>query len=174
MDFVIEIIKHRTYQTQQHIKCRLVYLNLHSGKIRIDGLKVVERRYPFDRTGLFHCNDDFLNQLWEMSMRTSEVDATDGYIDGSEGGEWVTGLIDYPVTEVAFSAPDENGNPEYSDMQLLGNQISRMALSQEGDELIKGWHPSDWHRGPRDQGQGIHNYIEDSSPIYSLLKTFTG
>ena len=174
MDFVIEIIKHRTYQTQQHIKCRLVYLNLHSGKIRIDGLKVVERRYPFDRTGKFHCNDDFLNQLWEMSMRTSEVDATDGYIDGSEGGEWVTGLIDYPVTEVAFSAPDENGKPIYSDMRLLGNQISRMALSQEGDELIKGWHPSDWHRGPRDQGQGIHNYIEDSSPIYSLLKTFTG
>jgi hypothetical protein len=108
-----------------------------------------------------------------MSMRTSEVDATDGYIDGSEGGEWVTGAIDYPVTEVAFSSPDKNGKPIYSDMRLLGNQISRMALSQEGDELIKGWHPSDWHKGPRDQGRRIHNYIEDSSLSWiNLLRIY--
>ena len=163
----------RKYITTDDYTCRLVYITLHTGKIKINGLKVVERRYPFDRTGRFHCNDDFLNQLWEMSMRTSEVDATDGYIDGSEGGEWVTGLIDYPVTEVAFSAPDQNGKPIDSDMRLLGNQISRMALSQEGDELIKGWHPSDWHHGPRDQGSGIHNFIEDSSPCWvNLLRIY--
>jgi alpha-L-rhamnosidase len=117
----------RTYMTTDDYTCRLLYLKLHKGKIKINGLKVVERRYPFDRTGSFRCNDDFLNQLWEMSMRTSEVNATDGYIDGSEGGEWVTGTIDYPVTAVAFSAPDEHGKPVYSDMRLLGNQISRMA-----------------------------------------------
>lgn len=163
----------RSYITTDDYTCRLVYLQLHTGKIKIHGLKIVERRYPFDRVGSFQCNDNFLNQLWDMSMRTSEVNASDGYIDGSEGGEWVTGLIDYPVTEVAFAAPDEQGEPIYSDMRLLGNQISRMALSQEGDELIKGWHPSDWHRGPRDQGSGIHNFIEDSSPSWiNLLRIY--
>ena len=135
----------------------------------VHGLKVVERRYPFDRVGRFRCNDDFLNQLWEMSLRTAEVNAVDGYIDGSEGGEWVTGHIDYPVTEVAFSAPDDNGLPIHSDMRLLANQVSRMALSQEGDALIKGWHPSDWHSGPRDMGRGIHNFIEDSSCYWVQL-----
>jgi alpha-L-rhamnosidase len=163
----------RSYITTDDYTCRLVYLKLNEGKIKIHGLKVVERCYPFDRIGSFRCNDDFLNQLWNMSMRTSEVNATDGYIDGSEGGEWVTGQIDYPVTEVAFAGPDEDGKPVYSDMRLMGNQISRMALSQEGDELIKGWHPSDWHRGPRDRGQGIHNYIEDSSTSWvNLLRIY--
>jgi alpha-L-rhamnosidase len=162
----------RTFITTDDYTCRLVYLQLHTGKIKIHGLKVVERRYPFDRIGSFRCNDDFLNQFWDMSMQTSEVDATDGYIDGSEGGEWVTGHIDYPVTQVAFAAPDEEGKPIYSDMRLLGNQISRMALSQEGDELIKGWHPSDWHKGPR-IGMGIHNFIEDSSLLWvNLLRTY--
>ncbi len=163
----------RTYITTDDYTCRLVYLKIDEGKIKIHGLKIVERRYPFDRIGSFRCNDDFLNQLWDMSMRTSEVNATDGYIDGSEGGEWVTGQIDYPVTEVAFASPGEDGKPIYSDMRLLGNQISRMALSQQGDELIKGWHPSDWHKGPRDQGKGIHNFIEDSSTSWvNLLRTY--
>lgn len=163
----------RTYITTDDYTCRLVYLQLHTGKIKLNGLKVVERLYPFDRIGSFQCNDDFLNQLWEMSMHTSEVDAADGYIDGSEGGEWVTGLIDYPVTQVAFAAADEEGRPIYSDMRLLGNQISRMALSQEDDELIKSWHPSDWHKGPRNQGSGIHNFIEDSSSSWvNLLRIY--
>lgn len=104
-----------------------------------------------------------------MSLRTAEVNAVDGYIDGSEGGEWVTGHLDYPVTEVAFSAPDDKGLPIYSDMRLLANQVSRMALSQEGDALIRGWHPSDWHSGPRDMGRGIHNFIEDSSCYWVQL-----
>jgi alpha-L-rhamnosidase len=163
----------RTYITTDDYTCRLVYLQLREGKIKVHGIKAVERRYPFDRIGSFRCNDDFLNQLWEMSMRTSEVNATDAYIDGSEGGEWVTGQIDYPVTEVAFAGPCDNGEPVYSDMRLLANQISRMALSQEGDGLIKGWHPSDWHRGPRDMGKGIHNYIEDSSTGWvNLLRIY--
>jgi alpha-L-rhamnosidase len=163
----------RKYMTTDDYTCRLIYITLHSGSIKLNDFKVVERRYPFERTGSFRCNDDFLNQLWDMSMRTSEVNAVDGYIDGSEGGEWVTGLTDYPVTEVAFQAPDEAGKAVYSDLRLIGNQISRMALSQEGDGLIKGWHPSDWHKGPRDQGRGIHNYIEDSSPSWiNLLRIY--
>jgi len=163
----------RKYITTDDFTCRLVYIKLNSGKIRLNGLKVVERRYPFDLIGDFRCNDEFLNELWKMSMRTSEVNATDGYIDGSEGGEWVTGEIDYPVTEVAFSSKGDDGTPVYSDMRLLKNQISRMALSQEGDELIKGWHPSDWHKGPRDQGSGIHNFIEDNSAYWiNLLRIY--
>jgi len=163
----------RTYRTTDDYTCRLIHLVLHKGKVTIHGLEVVERRYPFDRVGSFRCNDGFLNQLWDMSIRTSEVNAVDGYIDGSEGGEWVTGHIDYPVTRVAFAAPDHNGECVYSDMRLLGNQISRMALSQEGDALIKGWHPSDWHRGPRDLGRGIHNFIEDSSCYWvNLLRLY--
>ena len=163
----------RKYMTTDDYTCRLIYLKLHSGKIKLNGFKVVERRYPFDQIGSFRCNDELLNQLWDMSMRTSEVNAVDAYIDGSEGGEWVTGLIDYPVTEVAFAATGEDGMPIYSDMRLLANQISRMALSQEGNELIKGWHPSDWHRGPRDQGKGIHNFIEDSSTSWiNLLRIY--
>lgn len=163
----------RTYRTTDDYTCRLIHLVIHKGKVTIHSLDIVERRYPFDRVGSFRCNDGFLNQLWDMSIRTSEVNAVDGYIDGSEGGEWVTGHIDYPATRVAFAAPDGLGAPVYSDMRLLGNQISRMALSQEGDALIKGWHPSDWHRGPRDLGRGIHNFIEDSSCYWvNLLRLY--
>jgi len=166
----------RTYRTTDDFTCRLVYVQLHKGRVTLHGLKVVERRYPFDCVGRFRCNDDFLNRLWEMSLRTAEVNAVDGYIDGSEGGEWVTGHIDYPVTEVAFSAPDDKGLPIYSDMRLLANQVSRMALSQQGNALIKGWHPSDWHSGPRDMGRGIHNFIEDSSCywVHLLRVVFDG
>ena len=81
----------RTYRTTDDYTCRLLHLQLHKGEMTIHGLEVVERRYPFDRLGSFRCNDDFLNQLWEMAIHTSEVNAVDGYIDGSEGGEWVTG-----------------------------------------------------------------------------------
>ena len=163
----------RIYFTTDEYTCRLIHLHLHKGKVTIHGLEVIERRYPFDRVGSFRCNDDFLNQLWNMSIRTSELNAVDGYIDGSEGGEWVTGHIDYPVTRVAFAAFSDKREPVYSDMRLLGNQISRMALSQTGDALIKGWHPSDWHLGPRDSGRGIHNFIEDSSCCWvNLLRLY--
>ena len=107
-----------------------------------------------------------------MALRTAEVNAVDGYIDGSEGGEWVTGHIDYPVSQVAFAAPGPDGKPVYSDPRLLANQLSRMALSQEGRNLLRAWHPTDWNLGPRDMGRGIHNYIEDSSCVWvSLLRT---
>ena len=77
------------------------------------------------------------------------------------------------MTQVAFATRDEEGEVVYSDMRLLANQISRMALSQEGSALIKGWHPSDWHQGPRDQGRGIHNFIEDTSCLWvNLLRIY--
>ncbi|MBM3495807.1 MAG: hypothetical protein FJX72_16005, partial [Armatimonadetes bacterium] len=161
----------RTYRTTDDSTCRLVQLDLRQGAITLHGLRVIERRYPFDRVGSFRSNDRFLNELWDMAMRTAEVNAVDGYIDGSEGGEWVTGHIDYPVTEVAFAAPGPKGKPVYSDPRLLMNQLSRMALTQEGDKLLRAWHPTDWNLGPRDMERGIHNFIEDSSAVWvSLLR----
>lgn len=162
----------RLYRTTDDFTCRLVQIELREGALTLHGLRIIERRYPFDRVGHFRCSDPFLNALWDMAMRTAEVNAVDAYIDGSEGGEWVTGHIDYPVTEVAFAAPGPDGKPVYSDIRLLANQLSRMALSQEGENLLRAWHPTDWNLGPRDMGQGIHNYIEDSSCLWvSLLRT---
>jgi hypothetical protein len=153
----------RTYRTTDETTCRLVTFRVLRGRVTLYGLGAVERRYPFQRVGSFHSSDEFLNRLWGMAVRTAEVNAVDGYIDGSEGGEWVTGHIDYPVTEVAFAADDGTGRPLTSDMRLLANQLSRMSLSQEGDNLLRAWHPTDWNLGPRDMERGIHNFIEDSS-----------
>lgn len=162
----------RLYQTTDDFTCRLVQIELKEGALTLHGLRIIERRYPFDRVGRFRCSDPFFNALWEMALRTAEVNAVDGYIDGSEGGEWVTGHIDYPVSQVAFAAPGPDGKPVYSDPRLLANQLSRMALSQEGRNLLRAWHPTDWNLGPRDMGRGIHNYIEDSSCVWvSLLRT---
>ncbi len=161
----------RHFRTTDETTCRLVTFRVLRGRVTLHGLGAVERRYPFRRAGSFRCNDEFLNRLWEMAIRTAEVNAVDGYIDGSEGGEWVTGHIDYPVTEVAFAADDGDGRPLYSDMRLLANQLSRMSLSQESDHLLRAWHPTDWNLGPRDMERGIHNFIEDSSCCWvSLLR----
>ncbi|MGA2502154.1 MAG: hypothetical protein ABSH20_30795, partial [Tepidisphaeraceae bacterium] len=59
--------------------CHYLTLRCASGRIKLLGLQMTDRRYPFERVGRFSCNDEFLNRLWEMAVNTIEATSDDGY-----------------------------------------------------------------------------------------------
>ncbi|NOX55122.1 MAG: hypothetical protein GXP27_11940 [Planctomycetes bacterium] len=147
----------QTYMSTDTYGFRYLHLRLKSGRMRLHGVKVVNRLYPFDLVGRFRSNDALLNQLWDMAVLTAQVNSEDGCVDACERGEWMTAYIDYPLIRVAFAGPGPDGDPLYSDPRLVANMLRRLALTQQGDELMLACSPSDLHLRP----QNVHARIED-------------
>lgn len=127
-----------------------------AGRVRLLGLKLTDRRYPFERVGRFACNDDFLNRLWDMAVNTIEVTSDDGYgADARERNEWLQDPAqpNFITTRVALAGPGRDGRPAYADPRLLKNLLRHVALSQTPDGRLKAHAVSDrWD---------CHGYIED-------------
>jgi alpha-L-rhamnosidase len=147
----------QTYMSTDTCGFKYLHLKLNSGRMHLHGANVVNRLYPFDCPGRFHSSDPMLNELWDMAVHTARVNSEDGCVDACERGEWMTAHIDYPVIRVAFSGPGPEGTTLYSDSRLIGNMLRRLALTQEGDELMLSCSPSDLHLEPGN----IHARIED-------------
>ncbi len=147
----------QTYMSTDTYGFRYLHLKLNSGKMRLHGVRVVNRLYPFDRLGRFQSNDSMLNELWDMAIHTAQLNSEDGCVDGCERGEWMTAYIDYPVIRVAFAGPGPDGTPLYSDPRLIANMLRRLSLTQQGDDLMLACSPSDLHRRP----ENVHARIED-------------
>jgi alpha-L-rhamnosidase len=131
-----------------------------SGKVRLQGLKIIDRRYPFDRIGTFSCSDEMITTLWEMAQNTIEVTSDDAYgSDARERNEWIQDAFraSFPTTRVASSGPGRHGEPIYSDPRLLKNMLRHAALSQLPDGRMPATFPTD--RGPED----CHYVIDDYS-----------
>ena len=136
--------------------CHYATLRCVSGRIKLLGLTMTDRRYPFERLGRFSCNDDFLNHLWDMAVNTIESTSDDGYgADARERNEWLQDPAqpNYITTRVALAGPGKGGKPVYADPRLLKNLLRHVALSQTPDGRLKAHALSDrWD---------CHGYIED-------------
>ncbi len=138
--------------------CHYVTVRCVSGRIKMHGLKMIDRRYPFNRVGSFRCSDDVLTRLWEIGVNTIEVATDDGYgMDGRERNEWLQDPAqpNFLPTRVALAGPAPDGKAWYSDPRLLKNLMRHIALSQTPDGRLKAHACSDrWD---------VHGYIEDFS-----------
>ncbi|MCB1105849.1 MAG: alpha-L-rhamnosidase N-terminal domain-containing protein, partial [Cephaloticoccus sp.] len=69
---------------------RYVTLRCLSGRVKVLGMRMTERRFPYERIGGFECNDPMLTTLWDMAVRTVEVTTDDAHgSDARERNEWV-------------------------------------------------------------------------------------
>ncbi len=131
-----------------------------SGHIKINRIKITDRRYPFERIGTFSCSDNMLTRLWEMAVNTIEVTSDDAYgSDARERNEWLQDPAqpNFITTRVALAGPGPSGSKIYSDPRLLRNILRHSALSQLPDGRLLATFPTD--RGPED----CHYVIEDYS-----------
>lgn len=58
-----------------------VVLRNFSEPVRISRIEAIDRTYPFGRSSNFHCSDPQLNRIWDASVRTLRVCATDTFVD---------------------------------------------------------------------------------------------
>lgn len=131
-----------------------------SGRVSILGLKMIDRRYPFERIGKFRCSDEMFNDLWNMAVKTIEITSDDGYgSDARERDEWLQDPAqpNFITTRVALAGPGPGGQKTFSDPRLLKNLLRHAAQSQLPDGQILATFPTD--RGPED----CHYIIEDYS-----------
>ena len=143
------------FMTTDQWGCHYMVVRCDSGTVKINGLEMVERLFPYKRLGDFVCSDHFLNELWEMSVNTIQATSDDAYgTDARERNEWIQDGIkaSFPCSQVAFARPDESGK---SEIRLLKNMIRHAALSQLADGRIRATFPTD--RGEED----CHYFIDD-------------
>ena len=130
-----------------------------SGKVKLHGFKVIDRRYPFTRVGAFKCSDPILTRLWENSVYTIETVTDDAYgSDARERDEWLQDPAEpnFITTRVALAGPADRGKLLYSDPRLLKNLLRHAALTQRLDGQIEATFPTDRHGD-------CHDIIEDYS-----------
>ena len=134
-----------------------------SGHLMIHELKMMDRRYPFERVGRFQCSDEMLNRLWDRAVNTIEAVSDDAYgSDARERNEWLQDPAEpnFITTRVALTGPGPDGSPIYSDPRMLKNLLRHAALTQLSDGRILATFPTD--RGPED----CHYFIEDYSCLW--------
>ncbi|MEI6604846.1 MAG: alpha-L-rhamnosidase C-terminal domain-containing protein [Verrucomicrobiota bacterium] len=137
---------------------RYVTITCTSGRVRILGLKMIDRRYPFERIGSFTSSDATLTRLWDMAVNTIEATCDDAYgSDARERNEWLQDPAqpNFITTRVALSGPGSDGQKVFSDPRLLKSLLRHAALAQLPDGRLLATFPTD--RGPED----CHYVIED-------------
>jgi len=141
-----------------------------SGHVKLLGIRITDRRYPFNRIGSFNCSDSILTHLWKMAQNTIEVTSDDGYgSDARERNEWIqdSGKASFSTTRVGSAGPGNDGKPVYSDPRLLKNMLRHAAQSQLPNGQLLATFPTD--RGPED----CHYIIDDySCQWFEALKTY--
>ena len=131
-----------------------------TGRIKVLGIKITDRLYPFERIGKFSCSDKMLTNLWDMAVKTIEVTSDDGYgSDARERNEWLQDPAEpnFITTQVALAGPGKDGKKVLSDPRLLRNLLRHAAQSQLPNGQILATFPTD--RGPED----CHYIIDDYS-----------
>jgi len=141
-----------------------------SGRIKILGVRITDRRYPFERIGRFTSSEPLLNTLWEMAIKTIEVTSDDGYgSDARERNEWIqdASKASFATTRVATAGPGKDGKRVFSDPRLLKNMLRHAAQIQLPNGQFLATFPTD--RGPED----CHYVIDDySCQWFEALQTY--
>ena len=152
----------QTYTSGDTFGCKYVAIRCTSGKVRLLGIKLINRTYPFDVVGKFACNDPLLNNIWQLGINTILMCSEDAYVDCAtrERVEWLGDgvMVSYPVSRLTMAGPGTDGKPYWSDPRLFGNLLRHMGQSLQPDGRVKAHHPSNrWD---------IHGYIEDYSCLW--------
>lgn len=152
----------QTYTTGDTFGCKYVVIRCAAGKVRLLGMKLVNRLYPFDVVGKFASNDPLLNEIWQVGINTIRTVSEDAYVDCAtrERTEWLgdAAMVSYPITRITMAGPGADGKPYWSDPRLFGNALRHMGQSVQPDGRVKAHHPSTrWD---------IHGYIEDYSCLW--------
>lgn len=138
---------------------RYVTITCTSGRVRISGFQMIERRYPYERLGSFQCSDPMLTKLWEMAVNTIEATTDDAHgSDARERNEWVQdgSKASFNTIRVAAAGPDGKGGRVYSDPRTLRKLLLDSAHSQLPDGRMLGTFPTD--RGNHDPHYVIEDY----------------
>ena len=160
----------QNFMTTDQWGCHYMLVRCDSGHVRLLGIRITDRRYPFQRIGSFSCSDSILTRLWEMAQNTIEVTSDDGYgSDARERNEWIqdSGKASFSTTRVGSAGKDDNGKLVFSDPRLLKNMLRHAAQSQLPNGQLLATFPTD--RGPVD----CHYVIDDySCQWFEGLKTY--
>lgn len=154
----------QTYISTDTFGCKYIIIRITGGRIKLIGLKVVDRLYPFEHLGTFTSNDKILDSIWQIGVRTVEVCSEDAHVDCSdrERAQWMADgfMMGYPVSRVTMAGPGDNGNPRYADGRLLKNMLRHMAYSQLPDGRLQPMRPSEYPVFAR------HGVIDDYSCLW--------
>ena len=146
------------FMTTDQWGSRYMLVKCETGRFKIHGVTITDRRYPFERLGKFYSSDQMLNNLWDMAIKTIEVTTDDGYgSDARERNEWIQdgSKPSYQTSRIATSGPGKDGKPVFSDPRPLKNVLRHAAQAQLPDGQLLATFPTD--RGPED----CHYVIED-------------
>ncbi|MBE3100427.1 MAG: hypothetical protein IMZ44_25180 [Planctomycetes bacterium] len=137
----------QVYVTADTFGFRRLAVRLGSGSGRLNGVRVINRLYPFDLAGSFRSSDGLLNRLWTACVRTVALCSEDAYVDCADrervqrmGG---AAVVAYPVTRIAFSGPGPDGKPAWGDARLMARLLRQIAQGRRADGRLKACHPSD-------------------------------
>ena len=136
---------------------RYVTVTCTTGKVRILGLKMIDRHYPFERVGSFTCSEPLLTSLWDMAVNTIEATCDDAYgSDARERDEWLQDPAqpNFITTRVALAGPGVDGRKGFADPRLLKNLLRHAALAQLADGRLLATFPTD-------RAGDCHYVIED-------------
>ena len=141
---------------------RYMVIRCTSGKVKLLGVKIVNRLYPFDVVGRFDSNDKLLNDTWQMGVRTVQACSEDAYVDcaSRERAEWLADGVmnEYPISRLTMAGPGRDGKPHWSDPRLFGSMLRHIGQSVQPDGRVKAHHPSNrWD---------IHGFIDDYACVW--------
>jgi hypothetical protein len=128
------------YTSGDTFACRWIKLRILKGSLRIRGLKTFEVLYPFERIGRFQCNDDELNRLWNICVRSLELLSEDAYVDCAdrERVEWMDCEPPaYELTRLTQTGPGSGQAKTSADSRLMAQLLRRTAFTQTENGCVK-------------------------------------
>ena len=152
----------QTFTTGDTFGFKYMVIRCAAGKVKLLAVKLINRIYPFDVVGRFNSNDQLLNDIWQMGVRTVQTCSEDAYVDcaSRERTEWLgDGVMnEYPISRLTMAGPGADGKPYWSDPRLFGSMLRHIGQSVQPDGRVKAHHPSNrWD---------IHGFIEDYSCLW--------
>jgi hypothetical protein len=143
---------------------RYLEIRCTGGSLTLNSIKIVDRKYPYERSGSFLSSDTLLNHLWETAVNTVEVCSEDALVDCAdrERAQWMADgyKMNFPVSRVALATRSDDGTYLYADARLLKNMLRHVALSQLNDGRLQPMRPSDYKAEDR------HGVIDDYSCLF--------
>lgn len=115
-------------------------------------VRAIDRRYPFQRRGRFHCDDMALNKIWDVCLETMSVCTTDVFTDcpWRERAMWFNDVLVENV--VALQA--------FGDYRLNAHAL-RLAASNR--------RPDGWLPGMCPDGDKLRNVLVPTNLFFILI-----
>ncbi|TLS49011.1 alpha-L-rhamnosidase [Paenibacillus antri] len=122
--------------------CRYVQLIVRNpgGPVTIHRVGLRTRTYPLERTAEFHCSDERLRRIWDISAHTLRLCMQDGFLDSSsrEQQQWMGDGRWQAVINYHYSG----------DARLHRKLLEQIGQSQDPSGMTKARYPDGHHNYP--------------------------